>query len=83
MLSAPGSYTGENTVFAGILQVQHDTALGTTDEGTVVMDGATLQVENLSSSFSEYLGLGGTGIVGEKEDSARTRPMNKTRNTVI
>ena len=64
LLSAQNTSDGLNKVFNGILEVLHDNALGTSSTFSEVFDGATLQVENLSSSFVETLALHGTGRGG-------------------
>jgi fibronectin-binding autotransporter adhesin len=61
-LAAANTYTGLTTVNAGILEVTHASALGSTAAGTVVADGATLQVALPSyGTISEPLTLSGTG----------------------
>lgn len=60
-LSGANSYTGLTTVSVGTLETRNATGLGTTDNVTVVADGAALQV-NVSATISEALTLNGTGI---------------------
>ena len=63
-LSGINTYTGPTTVSAGILNIQHASALGTTDAGTSVTSGATLQVQGISIG-AESLTLSGAGAAGQ------------------
>ena len=67
-LAAANSHDGLTTVAAGALQVQHPNALGGVAQGTVVLDGAQLQVARNAfggadtAVAGERLTLSGTGI---------------------
>ena len=58
------SYDGATTVSAGILNIQSNTALGTTAGNTTVATGATLQLQGGIAVGAEALTLGGTGASG-------------------
>ena len=45
-LAGDNTYNGETTVMEGTLAAASDTALGATTAGTVVLDGATLALDN-------------------------------------
>ena len=62
VLSGANTYTGTTTVSAGILNIQHATALGTAASGTSVATGAALQIQNGITVGNEALTLGGDGI---------------------
>lgn len=73
VLSTQNSYDGKTRVVQGALQVQHAKALGAatgTADGTIVLDGAQLQISRNSVSLvptvvpAENLTLSGTGIFG-------------------
>ena len=61
VLTAANTYGGTTFVNAGTLDVRNDQALGGTAGGTVVLNGAQLQLEG-SIIISEGLTLNGTGI---------------------
>ena len=63
-LNAANTYTGATTVSAGILNIQNDTALGTTAAGTTVSSGATLQLQGGITVGAEALNISGTGATG-------------------
>lgn len=60
ILSGANTYVGATQVLGGILNVQNNSALGSTASGTVVANGATLQVQG-SLNSSELLALNGVG----------------------
>lgn len=62
ILTGANSYTGVTTVNAGVLNIQHATALGTTAAGTSVTGGAALEIEGGITVGAEALTLNGTGI---------------------
>ena len=66
-LSAANTYTGTTTVSAGTLQLggaggAANTPLGTTDSGTIVSSGATLDLNRYSLGTAEALQLSGDGV---------------------
>lgn len=61
-LTGANTYTGTTTVSAGVLNIQHATALGTTAAGTSVTSGAALQLEGGIAIGAEALTLNGTGV---------------------
>ena len=69
-LVASNSFTGPVTVNDGILTVVNDYALGTTDAGTVVSNGATLQVRGGIQVGLEALTLNGSGSGGYTDNAA-------------
>jgi len=66
ILSGNNSYGGLTSVNAGILNIQHSNGLGSTAGGTVVANGATLQLQNNISVGAEALSLTGVGASGQK-----------------
>ena len=58
-LSGANTYTGTTNVDNGILNIQHNDALGTTAGGTVVAAGAKLQLQNNITVTGEALTLNG------------------------
>jgi autotransporter-associated beta strand protein len=58
ILSGANTYTGVTNVNAGILQINHATALGATSAGTNVADGAALVV-NVATDINEPVTLNG------------------------
>jgi autotransporter-associated beta strand protein len=60
-LSGANTYTGATTVNEGALNIQNDTALGTTDAGTSVASGAALEIQGDGLGIVEALTLNGTG----------------------
>ena len=62
MLSGANTYTGLTTVSAGVLNIQHASALGTVALGTSVTSGAALQLQGGITTLAEALTLNGTGI---------------------
>lgn len=61
VLSGNNSYTGTTTLTAGTLNLQSDTALGSTASGTVVTGGA-LQLQGGRTITGEALSITGTGV---------------------
>jgi fibronectin-binding autotransporter adhesin len=62
-LSGANTYTGATTISAGILNIQNNTALGTTASGTTVAaTNAALQIQNGITVTGETLTLSGTGV---------------------
>jgi len=61
-LSGSNSYTGVTTIGAGVLIAANNNALGATNNGTVVSNGAALYLSNNITVSGESLQLGGTGI---------------------
>ncbi len=60
ILSGTNGYTGVTNVNAGTVRVQSNTGLGSSSAGTVVSNGATLQLDSVSVA-SEQITLNGTG----------------------
>lgn len=61
-LSGANTYTGGTTISAGVVNIQNNSALGTTGTGTTVATGAALQLQNNITVTGEPLTLNGTGI---------------------
>ncbi len=61
-LSGANTYTGGTTISAGVVNIQNNSALGTTGTGTTVAAGAALQLQNNITVTGEPLTLNGTGI---------------------
>lgn len=61
-LTNSNSYTGTTTISAGILNIQHANALGTTAGSTSVTSGAALEIQGAITTAAEGLTLNGTGI---------------------
>ena len=64
VLGGANSYGGLTTVGAGVLRLQHASALGATTAGTTVSDGAAIELHGGLSFGAEALTLNGTGISG-------------------
>jgi autotransporter-associated beta strand protein len=62
-LSGANTYTGPTTISAGVVNIQNNTALGTSANGTTVAGGSTLQIQN-NITVGEALTLNGTGTSG-------------------
>jgi len=62
VLTGNNTYTGLTTVSAGVLNIRHNNALGTTDAGTTVTSGAALELQGGITIGAEALSLSGTGI---------------------
>ena len=63
-LSGANTYTGATTVNAGILTLEHDSALGGSGTGTTVSSGAQLQLDQGVTIASEALTISGDGVGG-------------------
>ncbi len=63
-LSGANSYSGLTTISAGTLLLGSAGALGTMDSGTIVNDGATLDLHGFTLGTAEVLTLNGTGDTG-------------------
>ena len=61
-LSGANSYDGTTLISAGVLNIQNDTALGSTTGGTTVTGGAALQLQGGITVGNEALSLNGTGV---------------------
>src|ERR1044071_1888098 len=62
-LGVASTYTGPTTVSQGTLKVGNNGALGTTNSGTVVASGATLDIgANLINIGQEAVTISGTGV---------------------
>ncbi|TXN02312.1 DUF4214 domain-containing protein [Methylobacterium sp. WL103] len=62
ILSGANTYTGATTIAGGTLNIQNGSALGTADAGTVVGNGAALQLQGGITVVSETLTLAGAGL---------------------
>src|SRR5439155_784612 len=62
VLSGFNRYTGAVEVQQGILSIQNDNALGTTDAGTMVDNGAVLEIQGGIHVGKEALTVNGSGI---------------------
>ena len=60
-LAGSNTYSGNTTVSAGVLRIQHANALGSTNNGTVVTNGASVQLQGGITVASETLTLNGPG----------------------
>ena len=63
-LAGANSYTGTTTVSVGVLNIQNNTALGTTAGGTTVASGAALEIQGGITVGAEALNITGTGVGG-------------------
>ena len=63
VLSGGNSYTGATLINAGVLNIQHSTALGGTAGSTTVASGAALQLQGGITVGNEALSLNGTGLL--------------------
>jgi autotransporter-associated beta strand protein len=61
-LSGSNAYTGTTRVSAGVLNIQHANALGSTSGNTTVSSGAALQLQGNITVGTEALSLNGTGV---------------------
>ncbi|MDY0170167.1 MAG: autotransporter-associated beta strand repeat-containing protein, partial [Thermoguttaceae bacterium] len=61
ILANSNTYTGPTVVAAGVLNIRHNNALGTTDGDTTVQSGAALEVQG-GITVGETLVINGTGI---------------------
>ncbi|MBK8000155.1 MAG: autotransporter-associated beta strand repeat-containing protein [Verrucomicrobia bacterium] len=69
-MSGSNSYSGVTLVQQGIVRVSHSSALGTGVNGTLVSDGAVLQLANNVTVAQEGLTLNGLGDGGEFYNAA-------------
>ena len=60
-LNGSNAYTGGTTISAGTLKIGNVNALGTTMNGALISNGATLDVNGTNTGHSIYL-YGGTGV---------------------
>ncbi len=65
ILSGNNTYTGITDIWGGIIAAHHDNALGSTDRGTTIRSGATLQLDKNVTIGAEALSIGGTGAAGQ------------------
>jgi autotransporter-associated beta strand protein len=61
-LSGANTYSGITTISAGVIKIQNNTALGSTNANALVASGATLQLLGGISVGNKPLTLSGTGI---------------------
>jgi autotransporter-associated beta strand protein len=61
-LSGTNTYTGTTTISAGVLNIQNSSALGGVAGGTVISNGAALQLQGGISVGAEALSVRGSGI---------------------
>ncbi|MGA2605815.1 MAG: autotransporter-associated beta strand repeat-containing protein [Verrucomicrobiia bacterium] len=61
-LTAASGYTGGTVINSGVLNIQNNTALGSTAGGVTVASGAALQLQGGISVGANALSLNGTGI---------------------
>jgi autotransporter-associated beta strand protein len=64
VLSGASSYSGTTTVAEGVLNVRNAAALGAASAGTVVTNGAALEIEGDIALVGEPLTLAGSGPAG-------------------
>lgn len=60
-LTGNNTYAGATTISAGIVNIQHANALGTTAAGTTVANGASLQLQGGITTGAEALTINGAG----------------------
>ncbi len=65
VLSGDSDYAGTTTITAGILELQHSNALGSTAGGVTVNSGTTLRLLGNIAIGAEALTLNGTGVAGQ------------------
>jgi autotransporter-associated beta strand protein len=70
-LSGVNDYSGATTISAGAINIQSNTALGTTTGGTSVTTGAALEVQNNLTVTGEALTLNGTGVTAAPAGALR------------
>ncbi|MEO6874015.1 MAG: autotransporter-associated beta strand repeat-containing protein [Opitutaceae bacterium] len=64
-LTGANSYKGGTTITSGVVNIQNNTALGTSGGGTSVAAGAALHLQNDITVTGEMLTLNGTGIASD------------------
>lgn len=66
VLGGPNTYSGATNIVAGVLNIRHNTALGTADNttgtGTTVQPGYALELQGGITVGTELLTISGTGI---------------------
>ena len=65
ILSGANTYSGGTNLHNGVLNVRHSSGLGTTAGGTIVSNGAELQVQGGIAIGAESLTLNGSGESGD------------------
>lgn len=60
-ISNANTYTGSTTIAAGVINVQHANALGSSDGSTIVANNARLELQGGISVNAEHLTIVGTG----------------------
>lgn len=64
IVSGNNNYSGGTTVSTGVLNIQHNNALGTTGAGTTVASGAALQLQgNITVTGENLTNIAGTGVL--------------------
>jgi autotransporter-associated beta strand protein len=64
-ITGTGTHSGLTSVNGGVLRISNSAALGAVTAGTVVADGATLQLEGGIAVGAEALTISGTGAAGQ------------------
>lgn len=74
VLSGDNSYTGLTTISAGMINIRHANALGSTGTGagTTVSSGATLQIQGGITTAAEATTISGTGFAGSGGSNYQT-----------
>ena len=70
-LSGVNDYSGATTISAGAVNIQSNTALGTTTGSTSVASGAALEVQNNLTVTGEALTLNGAGVTAAPAGALR------------
>lgn len=65
VLAGDSTYQGVTSVTAGVVNVRHNNALGSTLGGTTVSSGAALQLQDSITVGAEALSLSGTGVAND------------------
>lgn len=89
-LSGANSYPGSTTVSAGVLLVSNSSSLGAGPAGTLVLDGATLEVVSgtTNETYNEALtligaGAGGTGALRNLGTTTFAGPVNLAGDVTV
>ncbi len=61
-LAGANTYSGATSVNAGVVGVQHSSALGTTAAGTTVTTGEVIEIDGTGLNIAEALNITGTGV---------------------